>query len=155
MTMRSIGKTLGGLLFAVFIVAFTTGCEKYEDGGLVRKAEKSLTANDWKLTNYYRSGTDETSQLLISNFIESFAEDGTLTRNFTDKDGELLSHNGAWQFDSNKQQIKLSGVGSIEITEVVGTVSSSDYNILKLNDGELWYSYQNGSDENEFHFVAN
>lgn len=153
--MRSIRKTLSGLLFVIFVVAVTTGCEKYEEGGLMSKAEKSLTANAWKLNNYYRNGTDETSLLLIGNFTESFAEDGTLTRNYIDMDEALFSEDGIWQFDNDKQQINLTGVGSIELTEETSTVSSSDYNILKLKDGELWYFYENGGDHHEFHFVSN
>ena len=153
--MKTTKKVSYRILILGLVVFFTTGCEKYEEGGLVSKAEKRLTENKWKLDKYFRNGNGETSQLLISNFIETFSEGGTLTRSYTDKHGDPFSETGVWQFDNDKQQINLTGVGSVELTDQTSTVSSSDYNILKLKNDELWYYYENGGDSHEFHFVPN
>ncbi|MDA0686949.1 MAG: hypothetical protein O3C22_09010 [Bacteroidetes bacterium] len=153
--MRTIKKTLKGMLIIAIATVSITGCEKYDEGGLISKAEKRLTANTWKLDKYLRNGNDETSQLLISNFTEDFSESKTLTRSYTDKDGDAFSETGTWTFANDKQQIKLTGVSSIELTDETSTVSTSDYNIVKLIKDELWYSYENGGDSHEFHFIPN
>jgi len=153
--MGTIKKTLKGMLIIGIATVFITGCKKYDEGGLISKAEKRLTANTWKLDKYLRNGNDETSQLLISDFTEAFSESGTLTRSYTDKVGDAFSETGEWTFDNNKQQINITGVGSIELTDQTSTVSTSDYNIIKLKKDELWYSYENGGDSHEFRFIPN
>lgn len=52
--------------------------------------------------------------------------------------------------DSDNNQININNIGSLELTDETTTVSASDYNILKLKDGELWYSFENGGDTHEF-----
>lgn len=153
--MKTMKKTVNGFLILGLSAIVLFGCEKYDEGGLVGKAEKRLTAHKWKLDTYLRNGNDETSQLLISNFTETFSEGESLTRSYTDTDGDAFSETGSWSFDNDKQQIKLSGVSSIELTDETSTVSTSDYNILKLKKDELWYYYENGGDEHEFHLVPN
>ena len=142
------------ILFIVFISSFAaSGCKKYSDGGLVSKADKRLSAHTWKLDKYLRNGNDETSQLLISNFTENFAENGTITRSYTDSNGDAFSESGNWVFDNDKMQIKLTGVGSIELTNQTSTVSSSDYNIIRLKKEELWYCYENEGSRHEFRVI--
>ena len=153
--MKTIKRTLKGLLITGLAIICMTGCKKYDEGGLMGKADKRLTANTWKLEKYLRNGNDETSSLLISNFTEQFQDGGTLIRNYIDKDGDPFSETGSWQFDNDKQQVNLKGVSSIELTDQTSTVSTSDYNILKLKKEELWYYYDNGGDRHEFHLVPN
>lgn len=153
--MRAIKQTIKGMLILGIAIIFITGCKKYDEGGLISKADKRLTANAWKLDKYLRNSNDETSKLLISNFTESFSDNGTLTRSYTDKDGDAFSKTGEWSFDNDKQQINLTGVGSIELTDETSTVSTSDYNIIRLKKDELWYSYENGGDSHEFRFIPN
>ena len=136
-------------------MATFASCKKYENGGLVGKAEKRLTANTWKLEKYLRNGNDATSTIQISNFTEQFQEGGALIRNYIDKDGDPFSETGSWQFDNDKQQVNLTGVGSLELSDQNSTVSTSDYNIIKLKKKELWYTYDNGGDSHEFRFVPN
>lgn len=153
--MDTIKKTLIRMLILGIATIFVTGCKKYDEGGLISKADKRLTSNTWKLDEYLRNGNVETSQLLISNFTESFSDNNTLTRNYIDKDGSAFSETGTWTFDSDKQQINITGVSSIELTDQTSTVSTSDYNIIKLKKDELWYSYENGGDSHEFRFIPN
>ena len=148
-------KSLAIVIISVIAVFSISSCKKYNDGGLVSRAEKRLSANTWALEKYLRNGNDETSLLLIRNFTEHFSDNGVLTRNYIDKDGDPFNEMGSWEFDNKKEQINLPGVGSIELTEETSTVSTSDYNIIRLKKKELWYSYDNGGDNHEFHFVPN
>lgn len=143
-------KNYSLLFLAGLFLLGLNACKKYEDGGLKRKAEQRLTAHTWKLDKYMRNGNDETSQLLISNFQETFNEDKSYTRSYTDKNGDYFTETGSWSFDSDKNQIKLTGVSSIELTNETSTVSTADYNILRLKKEELWYYYDNGGDRHEF-----
>ena len=148
-------KSLSIIIISVLAIFSISSCKKYSDGGLVGRAEKRLSANTWALEKYLRNGNDETSLLLIRNFTEHFSDNGVLTSNYIDKDGDPFSETGSWEFDNKKEQINLSSVGSIELTEETSTVSTSDYNIIRLKKEELWYSYDNGGDNHEFHFVPN
>jgi len=145
------------LLFVLSIVLTATmmSCSKYEEGGLVSRAEKSLTENPWNLSQYLRNGDDETDQLLISNFIETFSESGEITRSYVDTDGDNFNESGTWSFDNDKKQVNITGVSSVELTDETSTVSTSDYNVIKLTKDEFWYSFENGGDTHEFHFSVN
>lgn len=151
--MKSEMKPFQLLIIFGFIFLFSTACEKYDEGGLVSKASKRLTENGWRLESYFRNGNNETAQLMISAFEENFVDGGALTRSYIDKDGKPFTENGSWTFDNDKQQINITGVGSIDLTDETTTVSASDYNIIKLTKDELWYVYENGSDMHEFHFI--
>ena len=92
-------KNTINLIFISLLLSFMfVGCKKYDEGGLIGKAEKRLTANKWKLDEYLRNGNDETSLLLISNFTETFSEGGNLTRSYTQEDGDQKSDTGVWSF---------------------------------------------------------
>ena len=152
--MKSVMKQIHELMVLGMIILSTTACEKYDEGGLVSKASKRLTENGWRLESYYRNGNDETTQLIISTFEENFIDGGSLTRSYIDKDGKPFTENGSWTFDNDKQQINITGVGSIDLTDETTTVSTSDYNIIKLTKDELWYVYENGGDLHGFHLVT-
>ena len=143
------------LLLLAFTTVLMLSCEKYEEGGLKRKAEDRLSENEWSLSVYIRNGTDESNSLLISGYTESYSSDGSYTRTYTDEDNQVEVESGQWQMDSDNDKIDISNIGSLELTEETNTVSASDYNILKLKDGELWYSFQNGGDTHEFRLTAN
>lgn len=141
------------LLFVLAISFISTSCKKYSEGGLVSRADKRLSEHAWKLNKYLRNGNDETSLLIISNFTDKFDLNGAFTRSYNDSNGDLSSEFGIWVFDTNKMQIKLTGVGSLDLTNQTGTVSSSDYNIIRLKKHELWYYYENGGSRHEFHMI--
>ncbi|MDH5609381.1 MAG: hypothetical protein OEY56_07865 [Cyclobacteriaceae bacterium] len=148
-------NTLQRLLVVIPLMFLLLGCETYSDGGLIGKTEKRVTGKTWILDKYYLDGIDETSSLIISNLTENYNENGTYLREYTDKNGDPVSESGTWQFDTDKQLFNISGVGSMEITVQTGTVSSSDYFILRMVKDELVYNYDNGSSNHEFHFIAN
>lgn len=132
--------------------ALFTSCKKFEGGGLVRNADKNLTRQTWKLDKYFRNGNDETSQLLISGFEETWQDGGTLIRNYS-YDGSQVSESGSWQLKTDTKQVKIDGVSSLQLTNQTSTVSTSDVEILRLKKKEFWYFFENGSDKHEFHFV--
>jgi hypothetical protein len=128
-------------------------CKKFDQGGLVSKTSKNLEDKTWKLDKYYRDGVDETTMLLITNFEETFNNDGSLMRSYTDNDGEQVSETGKWTSQKDDKLLKISDVGSIDLLDEISTVSSSEYNILKLKKDEFWYTYENGGSTHEFRMV--
>lgn len=146
-------KIISKLPIVVLSLLFFSSCTRFSDGGLVKKAEDRLTDGSWLLESYYRNGTDVTDSLLISNYTEHFNTNNTMLREFTDSDGRYQSQEGTWAFLKKEEQLEISGVGSIELTSMNSTVSSSKYEILKLDKDEFWFQYTNGGDEHEFHFV--
>ena len=128
-------------------------CKKFDQGGLVSKTSKNLEDKTWKLDKYYRDGVDETTMLLITNFEETFNNDGSLMRSYTDNDGEQVSETGKWTSQKDDKLLKISDVSSIDLLDEISTVSSSEYNILKLKKDEFWYTYDNGGSTHEFRMV--
>ena len=129
-------------------------CKKFEEGGLVNKTKKRLSAQTWVLSKYLRNGVDETNLVLFINYEEKYTgeESGSFTRTYIDKNGDNKMESGSWFFEKEKKQLNISGISSLEITSETGTVSSTYYNILKLDKKEFWYYYENGGDRQEFHF---
>jgi len=146
-------KRIIGILAICIAASSLTACKKYENGGSLNKAEDNLTSGAWKLNQYLRNGVDETSQLLISGFTETFASGGILSRSYIDTSGDPYSESGDWSLDSDKQEISISSVSSIELTAETITVSTSQYIIVKLTKDDLWYNYENGGDNHEFHLI--
>lgn len=144
-TIKSLTTFILAGLFAMTI----NGCKKYDEGGAISKTEKNLKQT-WTLQKYLRNGTDETSLLYIKNYEETYSGSDSYSRTYTDKDNDNVSENGTWTFDKGQKKLNISGVGSMEITDETGTVSSSYYNILKLDKSEFWYYYTNGGDKHEF-----
>lgn len=148
--MKNSKKVIGTILALTTIFMFS--CKKYDNGGTLAKAEKNI-AQTWKIESYLMDGSDQTAALLITNFTETFADDGSYTRNFNDASGDLKNESGSWTLDNDKSLINVSGTGSFELTEETSTVSASDYTILKLDKDELWYNFSNGGATHEFHMI--
>jgi|CXWL01.1.fsa_nt_gi hypothetical protein len=142
------------VLGLILLITGFTACKKYDEGGLISKTEKNLK-NNWKLVQYLKNGVDKTSTLLISNYLESYADNGIYSRSYTDKNGAPVSDDGRWIFSKDEKKLNISDVGSIEITLESGTVSSSYFSILKLDKNDYWYFFTNGGANHEFHFVKN
>lgn len=151
---KSIKIIIGILSVSVLVIA-TEGCRKYEDGPMISLRSKTKRLQRaWVLESYLRNDVDETSQLLISNYGETYNEDGSIDRSYTDSDGNPFAERGSWQLENKKEQISVTGIGSIEWTSQTSTVSSSTYNILRLTSKELWYYYDNGGNRHEIHLKA-
>ena len=72
------------ILLTVICLLSITGCEKYEAGGLISKTEQNLVKT-WKLQQYLRNNTDETSSILISNYEETYQSNNSYPRSYTIK----------------------------------------------------------------------
>lgn len=147
-------KRLPGTLtiYVSFLALFFTACKKYEEGGLIKKTDKNLTSGTWVLNKYLKNGVDKTSTLLISGYKENYSSNNVYTRNYTDKNGSPVIDDGRWLQDDENESLSISDVGSVEITQESGTVSSSYYKIIKLTDKEFWYYFDNGGARHEFRF---
>ena len=74
-------------------------------------------------------------------------------RSYKDNDGEQVSETGKWTSQKDDKLLKISDVSSIDLLDEITTVSSSEYNILKLKNDEFWYTYDNGGFSHEFRMV--
>ena len=135
-------KTKQLLLFFLFAVSLFS-CKKESTQA---ENEKNIK-KQWGLDQYLVNGVDKTGSLVISSYSESYTDNSKYDRSFTDKNGSKITQNGSFSFES-AQQLHISGVGSIEFSNN-NTISSSHYNILKLTDTQLWYSFTNGGDSHE------
>ena len=140
------------ILLTVICLLSLTGCEKYEAGGLISKTEQNLVKT-WKLQQYLRNNTDETSSILISNYEETYQSNNSYPRSYTNKDKRNITETGSWKLDTKQRIVQISGVSSIEITTQTGTISASNRTITKLTANEFWYTFLNGSDKHEFRLV--
>jgi hypothetical protein len=139
-------------LMAAIVAIGISSCKKYPEGGYVNRTEKNLKKT-WKLDKYLVDGVDQTVALIISNYEETYASNNDHFRSYIDKKGQLKSENGKWEFGKDDKQLKLSGLSSIDIIASQNSISSSYYNIIKLDSDEFWYRFENGSNTHEFRLV--
>lgn len=145
-------KSLMTIVLAGLLAISINSCTKFDEGGLISSTEKNLQKG-WTLSKYLRNGSDETSLLLIKNYQENYADNGSYSRSYLDRKGDAKSETGTWKFDKDQKKLNISGVSSVEITVKAGTVSSSYYNIVKLDNSEFWYYFTNGADKHEFRLI--
>lgn len=142
-------------LFTISVISSAlalSSCSKFEEGGFVSKADERIVGT-WTLAQYMRNGNDETATLYIKNLQEAYTEGGTLTRTFTEKDGDPNTDDGTYKFNDTQEEVKIDGVSSIsDFSSNNNSVSSSSLTIVKLDKDEFWYRYTNGGDTHEFHF---
>ena len=136
----------------LLLIIIVGSCSKFPDGGRVNKADQRIV-NSWKLQTYLLDGVDATSTLLISGLEEVYQEDGVYSRSYIDTDGLLFEESGSWNLPDKSEQVDISGVSSLELSDMHSTVSSDYYNIKKLTKDEFWYEYTNGGATHEFRFV--
>ena len=128
-------------------------CATYEDGGSIKKASDNILGT-FNFSTYIRNGVDETNTVLVTNYSESYLEGGTLNREYTDDEGQNESESGRWTFNEDNTAISISDVSSIgEWSAEHSTLSTSSVTVLRLNETELWYQFENGGDTHEFRFL--
>ena len=138
------------LMILVSVGFLAVSCEKYDEGGSVKKADKTIEGT-WKLTGYLRDGVDETTLVSITGFTEIFTAPDTYTRKYTEEDGTVHDDTGTYKFATDNLSVNISGVSSINnFSAANSTVSSSTYTILKLDGSEFWYQYENGGSLHQF-----
>lgn len=133
-------KTIFSFIF--IIVASLTSCKKYEEGpALSLRSKTARVANTWKVESYTINGADNTQSLNSINYTEFYDKDGNYSYSTS-----VGSGSGKWEFQSDKEQIKRSGVSG---------QSSETLYILKLKEKEFWYYYLDGNDRHEVHLMEN
>lgn len=132
------------LLFSFLTLSLVfISCSKEDTLAQNQKNIKKL----WKLDNYLMNGVDKTADLIATGYEESYQDNAKYDRSF-DKNGNKTTQNGNFSFE-NATRLKISGVGSVEMTDN-NTTSSSYYDIITLNETQFWYSYTNGGVRHEF-----
>ena len=131
-------------IFSIILImsASLMGCKKYEDGpALSLRSKTARVANTWKVESYTINGFDNTSSLTSINYTETYDKDGNYSYN-----SSLGSGSGKWEFQSDKEQIKRSGVAG-QSTETLF--------ILRLKEKEFWYYFLDGNIRHEIHLAEN
>lgn len=139
---------LSAILFVGALSISATGCNK--EAAL--ETNQKTIKKSWGLQQYLHNNADHTAAMTITALDESYTDNNKYDRSYTDKNGNKVVENGTYQFET-ADVLQVSGIGSIEISPEVGTVSSSRYNIIKLTDSDYWYYYTNNGDRHEFHFT--
>lgn len=141
-------------IFTLVLFTFlVTSCDKYDEGGAKKKSEANLTSV-WEIESYLLDGVDNTSSLLITNYNETFADNGTYTRIYKDGGSNDVNEIGAWSLVDENTKINFSGAGAYDLTTAASGVATSSYIILRLTKKELWYSFTSGNATHEFHMKA-
>jgi len=130
------------LYVSLIIGVLFSGCKKYGEGpSLSLRSKTARVANTWKVDSYTINGTDKTSALTGINYTETYDKDGNFSYNSSAGTGS-----GKWEFQSDKEQIKRSGVSG---------KSTETLFILRLKERKFWYYYLDGNDRHEIHLVEN
>ena len=128
--------------FILMLVIIFYGCKKYDEGPLLSLRSKTArVANTWKVESYKINDADNTALLTNLNYTETYDKDGNFSFS-----SSLGTGSGKWDFQSDKEQIKRSGVSS-QSTEALY--------ILKLKENEFWYYYMDGNVRHEVHLIDN
>lgn len=112
---------------ALFSIAFNS-CKKYPDGpSFSLLTKKSRLCNTWVMDKYIVNGDDQTSffNTVLPGYKIEVKKDDT----YTSSANTGTIEEGKWEFTNNKEHVK---------TTVNSTGASTDHQILRLKDKELW-----------------
>jgi len=112
------------LFISLAIISLMFSCKKYDEGGRLNRAEKSIVGN-WKLASYQRNEEPPTQQILNwpttgfyddANFFYSlsFKDNGEITMNYRFLDYDIgryrkINFKGNWELDSCKKLLVIIG----------------------------------------------
>lgn len=138
---RSTNFLIAALIVALALTGIA-GCKKYEEGpSLSLRSRTARVANTWKMEKVMYNSTDITGSLTSINYTETYDKDGNYSYSSNSSSGS-----GQWSFQNDDTEIKRNGVSS---------QSTETLKILKLKEKSFWYSYTDGNDVYEFHFIPN
>lgn len=107
----------------------------------------------WELQSYLRNDVDETPEMKIEEYLETYQFDGTYTRSYIDGNQNPVQETGEFSINEENSSIHISDVSSIsEFSEEHSTLSTSTIDVLILDETEYAYSFENGGDKHEFRF---
>ena len=111
-------------------------------------------AGTWELKAYLRNDVEETSEINISDYEESYALAETYSRRYIDGKQQLVEETGKFNINEDDMSIHISDVSSIaDFSDHHSTLSSSIIHVETINETEFVYSYENGGDNHEFRFI--
>ena len=111
-------------------------------------------AGTWELKAYLRNDVEETSEINISDYEESYALAETYSRRYIDGKQQLVEETGKFDINEDDMSIHISDVSSIaDFSDHHSTLSSSIIHVETINETEFVYSYENGGDNHEFRFI--
>jgi len=147
--MKIISINLSKFFIISWAIIFIANCDTNVSGN-----ERILTSQTWMLEKYLRNDIDETSQININSYEETYLEIGVFERAYAHKDGDTTTETGTWNFKNSDTEIHVSDISSIQdFSQNNSTLSSSIFNIINLTDDLFHYNYINGGDEHEFRFI--
>ena len=111
-------------------------------------------AGTWELKSYIRNDVDETMEIKIANYEETYIVDGTFQRNYLDGKQSQVDETGKFDINEDKRTIHLSDISSIaDFSNHHSTLSTSTIKVVVLGENEFVYSFENGGDLHEFGFI--
>ena len=135
--------------------AFLYACEKFEEGGRVKKADEEILGY-WRLNGYFKNGENATSSVNIRNFTETFSAGGGYLRTYTESDTINHEEAGNWEMSADNFLINISGVDSLRnLSDADLVLPISSYTIIRLAKDELWYEFEDGGNTHQFRLITN
>jgi len=134
------------LILLLFVSVLLTSCsdELVED----------YISGTWELKVYMRNDVDETSEMNISVYEETYILDGTFSRKYIGGDQNLVEETGKFSINEDDRSIHISDVSSIaDFSAANSTLSTSTVDVLTIDNTEYVYSFENGGDMHEFRFI--
>jgi hypothetical protein len=147
--MKILNKNLSKFIIISWVVIFIANCDTN-----ISTNERILTSQTWMLEKYLKNNIDNTNQININSYEETYLKNGEFERSYTHKDDNITAETGTWNFKNNETEIHVSDISSIQdFSQNNSTLSSSIFNIVQLTDDQFHYSYINGGDEHEFRLI--
>ena len=111
-------------------------------------------AGTWELKTYLRNDSDETLEIQISGYEETYILDGTFKRYYVDGKQMQVAESGTFDIKEDRRTIHLSDISSIaDFSEAHSTLSTSTIKVVVLDETEFVYSFENGGDLHELRFI--
>ena len=111
-------------------------------------------AGTWELKTYLRNGVEETSNINISDYKETYILYEVYLRSYTDGKQQSLEETGKFDINQDDMSIHISDVSSIaDFSNHHSTLSTSIIHVETINETEFVYSFENGGDRHEFRFI--
>ena len=111
-------------------------------------------AGTWELKGYARNNIDETSEIHIAGYEETYILGGTFQRNYLDGKQNQVDETGKFDINEDNRTIHLSDISSIaDFSNEHSTLSTSTIKVVILDETEFVYSFENGGDKHAFRFI--
>lgn len=111
-------------------------------------------AGTWELKGYARNNLDETLEINIASYEETYILGGTFQRSYLDGKQNQVDETGEFDINEDKRTIHLSDISSIaDFSNDHSTLSTSTIKVVILDETEFVYSFENGGDRHAFRFI--